>query len=197
MTSDLLTCAGETKSHALLASRCLAPPLLARFQNGLLYRFIRGQVTTPEELALPAIWRGVAQQLGQWHAVLPVREAAAPTSPDTKGTLGAQQLQMDQDPSAQVGAGFALIEPSQPEPNLWTVIQKWILALPVATEEQRARRVSLQSELLWIVQELEGGNVIGENGVCIRFLPLFSPSSSSCPLLVFFTNDGLARLCPL
>src|SRR6516165_9452861 len=61
----------ETKSHKLLAERGLAPPLLARFNNGLLYKYIRGRVCSPEDLTREAVWRGVARRLAEWHAIVP------------------------------------------------------------------------------------------------------------------------------
>ena len=48
---------------------------------------------------------------------------------------------------------------------MWTVMQKWILALPVQTEEQRARQKLLQTELERTVNELDDGSGIGESGV--------------------------------
>ena len=48
---------------------------------------------------------------------------------------------------------------------MWAVLQKWILALPVATPEQRSRRLSLQQELQWVVGQLDDGKGIGEDGV--------------------------------
>src|SRR2546423_15602006 len=62
----------EAKSHGLLAERGLATPLLARFENGLLYKFIQGGVCTPHDLTRKPVWRGVARRLGQWHGSLPI-----------------------------------------------------------------------------------------------------------------------------
>jgi ethanolamine kinase len=60
------------------------------------------------------------------------------------------------------------IQPKEAGPNLWTVLQKWILALPVDTEEQRERRRGLQKELERTAAELDDGSGIGEGGVCQR-----------------------------
>src|SRR5690242_3255837 len=62
----------ETRSHCLLARHGLAPPLYARFENGLLYKFVPGSVCSPADLRRPDVWRGVAQRLGEWHATLPI-----------------------------------------------------------------------------------------------------------------------------
>ena len=145
---------GETKSHALLASRGLAPPLLARFKNGLLYRFIRGKPCGHQDLVSPPIWRGVARRLAQWHAVLPSSGAAS-----TKDTT-VNEIEASQDDEITV------IKPRRDGPSMWAVLQKWVLALPATTPEQRARRLSLQAELQWVLDILDDGKGIGEDGVC-------------------------------
>src|ERR1700710_2045643 len=61
----------ETQNHELLMQHNLAPTLLARFHNGMLYRFIRGSVTSPADLRQQDIWRAVARRLAEWHAVVP------------------------------------------------------------------------------------------------------------------------------
>lgn len=58
-----------------------------------------------------------------------------------------------------------LIQPRHPGPSMWAVLQKWILALPVDTPEQRARQVRLQKELHFVVGRLDDGKGIGEDGV--------------------------------
>ncbi|EPS32287.1 hypothetical protein PDE_07247 [Penicillium oxalicum 114-2] len=139
----------ETTSHNLLASRGLAPPLLARFKNGLLYRFIRGKPCSHEDLVTPPIFRGVARKLAQWHAVLP-NTAAGSVSPT---------------PAEKLDAEITPIQPRRAGDSMWAVLQRWVLALPVATPEQRARRLSLQHELEWVVGQLDDGMGIGEDGV--------------------------------
>lgn len=145
---------GETRSHALLASRGLAPPLLARFKNGLLYRFIRGRPCGHQDLVSPPIWRGVARRLAQWHAVLP-SSGAAPVKDESATEIA--EPQADE---------ITVIQPRRAGPSMWAVLQKWVLALPAATPEQRERRLSLQAELQWVVDILDDGKGIGEDGVC-------------------------------
>lgn len=166
---------GEMKSHALLASYGLAPSLLARFQNGLLYRFIRGRPATHEDLVTASIWRGVARRLGQWHAVLPVRGAAAPAQSEVENVF---QNSVDVHPSKH-NIDFPLIKPKQSGPSMWAVLQKWILALPSATDEQRRRRLGLQKELEWAVSELDDGKGIGEDGVRRCHIPLLCHRDSA------------------
>ncbi|BCR86256.1 putative ethanolamine kinase [Aspergillus chevalieri] len=154
----------EMKSHALLASRGLAPALLARFQNGLLYRFLRGTPANHLELAQPPIWRGVARRLGQWHAVLPIQ--GKPAFPATKELpIVKNPVEIESEISEKPDTNGPLIQPRHPGPNLWTVLQKWILVLPTATEEQQARRQRLQAELERVVKEFDDGKGIGEDGL--------------------------------
>lgn len=147
------TLAGETLSHSLLSQRNLAPPLLARFQNGLLYRFIRGQVCTPEDLRREDVWRGVARRLGEWHARLPIvfESGESHFLPASKPTLSK--------------AAINGITPEQGTPNLWTVMQKWILALPATTNAERTRKNVLQKELRRTVAELGDTPGLGKDGV--------------------------------
>ncbi|TGZ83979.1 kinase-like protein [Ascodesmis nigricans] len=70
-TSILIDRDRECASHLLLSQHSLAPPLLARFINGLLYRFVPGRVTSVDELAEPETYTAVAKRLGEWHGVLP------------------------------------------------------------------------------------------------------------------------------
>lgn len=62
----------EARTHTLLTQQGLAAPLLARFQNGLLYSFAPGQVCTAQDLGRESVWRAVAARLGEWHARLPI-----------------------------------------------------------------------------------------------------------------------------
>ncbi|KAF2428599.1 putative ethanolamine kinase [Tothia fuscella] len=121
----------EATSHSVLANYKLAPPLLARFNNGLLYKYIAGKVCSPEDLRRPEIWRGVARRIAEYHATLPISAVSA-IRPDTANEIA----------------------PGKPSPNVWTVMQKWILALPTNTDEKKQRQTRLQSELEWLVKEL-------------------------------------------
>ncbi|GAB1196397.1 hypothetical protein APSETT444_005667 [Aspergillus pseudonomiae] len=182
---------GEMKSHALLARYGLAPSLLARFQNGLLYRFIRGRPATHEDLVTPSIWRGVARRLGQWHAVLPVRGAAAPVQSEVENAF---LNSVDVHPSKQ-DIDFPLIKPRQSGPNMWAVLQKWILALPSATDEQRKRRLGLQKELEWAVNALDDDTPVtsaGEPTATVQFIDYeyATPSPAAFDIANHFAEWG-------
>ncbi|KAJ5091788.1 hypothetical protein NUU61_006658 [Penicillium alfredii] len=180
----------ETKSHALLASLGLAPPLLARFNNGLLYRFLRGKPCGHFDLISPPIWRGIAQRLGQWHAVLPSQGINATTVKDLTVTETPDAAINQQDEE------FSVIQPRRAGPSMWAILQKWILALPVATPEQRSRRANLQEELQWIVSELDDGKGLGEDGLVFSHCDLLCanvivlPSEDGSAL----SEDGIAQV---
>lgn len=57
---------------------------------------------------------------------------------------------------------MANLTPGKPIPNVWTVMQKWILALPTSTTAQKHRRDLLQKELEWLVNLL--GDTPGVGG---------------------------------
>ena len=130
--------AGECSSHLLLSRHGLAPPLLARFANGLLYRFVVGRVCSVDDLAVPATWSAVARRLGEWHGVLP-------TYP------------------ADLACGSS---PVAPATDLWGVLHKWIQALPAASDAQKAQREELARELavLETAQSSGGYGLKGQDG---------------------------------
>ncbi|KAL2863692.1 putative ethanolamine kinase [Aspergillus lucknowensis] len=173
----------ETNSHALLASYGLAPPLLARFNNGLLYRFIRGRPATHEDLVTESVWRGVARRLGQWHAVLPISAAESlPTSRKETSLLDSVKVSADGQPVK--ADDLNVIQPRRPGANMWSVLQKWILALPASTEAQRQRRRSLQKELERVVHEFDHGKGLGEDGL------VFAHCDLLCANVIILPRDG-------
>ncbi|KAK3383863.1 kinase-like domain-containing protein [Lasiosphaeria ovina] len=163
----------EAQNHELLMRHGLAPELLARFENGMMYRFVRGTVTQPEDLRKPAIYKAVARRLAQWHATVPCipgRTGHSRKNSKTEGfsapsgTLGDAEFQ-------RVLDGVA---PGKPSPNVWTVMQKWIFALPTDTEEQRAAQAELQQELGTLVSELSQRPGLGVNGLVFAHCDLLS-----------------------
>jgi ethanolamine kinase len=159
----------EAENHGLLMSHGLAPELLARFNNGMLYRFMRGTVTTTEDLRNPAITTAVATRLAEWHARVPC--VASVPAPELNGKASEPMWRRHLIDTAA---------PTKPPPNVWTVMQKWIFALPTDTEQQRQRQDLLQAELDELISNLSQRPGIGENGVSRR-LPLFDIfSAASC-----------------
>ncbi|KAL9046154.1 MAG: hypothetical protein Q9214_000939 [Letrouitia sp. 1 TL-2023] len=163
----------ETASHLLLAKSNLAPPLLARFQNGLIYRYIRGQVCTAEDLTQEQIWRGVARRLAEWHALLPIGSAENESA--TAGVDGAATLLTPSStkclPSQET---INAITPGKVHPNVWTVMQKWILALPTADDAEKERQATLQKELEQTVEDLANVPNLGNDGLIFSHCDLLS-----------------------
>lgn len=147
----------------MLAQHQLAPQLLARFQNGLIYRFIRGHVTSSEDLTSEPVWRGVARRLGQWHATLPIISAGK-TAVVADAGMEVPLKSLGPTPTASLEEINA-ITPSKPTPNVWTVMQKWVFALPTTNETEVKHKEVLQKELERTVADLGDKPGLGGNGV--------------------------------
>lgn len=163
----------ETQNHELLSKYGLAPELLARFENGMMYRFIQGTVTQPEDLRKPAIYKAVARRLAQWHAVVPCipgRTGHSRKNSRVEGYAGPDASLGD----AEFQQTLDQVAPGKPSPNVWTVMQKWIFALPTDTDEQRARQAELQKELTVLVSELSQRPGLGVNGLVFAHCDLLS-----------------------
>ncbi|KAI1492651.1 kinase-like domain-containing protein [Biscogniauxia mediterranea] len=153
----------ETQNHELLMRYGLAPELLARFKNGMMYRFISGRVTHPADLRKPSIYLAVARRLAQWHATVPcIHETYA------------QKKGLDGITNGPYEAAIDHAAPGKPPPNVWTVMQKWILALPTKTEAERTRQAELQKELTRLIEELSQRPGLGENGLVFAHCDLLS-----------------------
>ncbi|KAF2762015.1 kinase-like protein [Pseudovirgaria hyperparasitica] len=146
----------ETKAHLLLAEHDLAPSLLARFENGLLYKYIAGQVCTPEDFRRKPIWRAIARRMGEWHARLPI-SAISSEHGTANGSIDSHEQS-----SVDSKNGCSPLQrrnpddftPNMPVPNCWSTMQKWIWALPTATDADKDRQARLQNELEWLWKEL-------------------------------------------
>ncbi len=157
----------EAAAHQMCARYGLAPALLARFRNGLLYRFIPGEVCTPKDLGTEQTWRAVARRLGQWHATLPISAissmSAATTGVDGHGHTLAKRI---------------------PSPNIWTVMHRWVKALPQGTSKEQTRKAFLEKELERSYEDLDNDDGPGEQGFvvghCVRF-PVLCPISNPTP----------------
>ncbi|KAL5120281.1 hypothetical protein ACEQ8H_001839 [Pleosporales sp. CAS-2024a] len=176
-TDVLIDRENETRAHSLLARHNLAPALYARFENGLLYKYIAGTVCAPADLRRPEVWRGVAQRLGEWHATLPISSISG-TCPEPS--------QLPPHNKRASLADMAQLTPGKPIPNVWTTMQKWILALPASTTAQSTRREQLMTELESLTKLLgDTPGVGGANPFVFAHCDLLSgnviiePSSSS------------------
>ncbi|KAI2466386.1 ethanolamine kinase [Annulohypoxylon bovei var. microspora] len=156
----------ETQNHELLMNHDLAPELIARFDNGMIYRYIRGTVTQPADLREPTIYLAVARRLAQWHAIVPCIYEARPPTNGVKDVNGNVNSSRD--------ATIDHAAPGKPSPNVWTVMQKWIFALPTDTEAQRTRQSNLQQELTKLIKELSQRPGLGEDGLVFAHCDLLS-----------------------
>lgn len=152
----------ETQNHELLMQHGLAPELLARFDNGMMYRFVRGSVTHPEDLRRSDIYLAVARRLAQWHATVPCLPGKTHVSEKMNGDC-AELLEGKNYATLQEAIDAAA--PTKQAPNVWTVMQKWILALPTKTDAQRERQATLQRELTKLVAEMSQRPGLGTDGV--------------------------------
>ncbi|KAI5458301.1 kinase-like domain-containing protein [Mariannaea sp. PMI_226] len=118
----------ELQLHKILSDNQLAPDLLVRFSNGHGYAFLDGTACSVEEIAEKRIWCGVARELANWHAVLPVVNVKLP------GDV----------------VDF--------EPSIWSTAKKWLDALPSNTEKQRAKKKLLHGEFQYLKKTLLGND---------------------------------------
>lgn len=161
----------EATSHSLLSQHKLAPALLARFQNGLIYKFIRGRVCTSEDLTVEPVWRGVAHRLGEWHATLPIVSAGRTAVVQDAVEVPLTTTIPKSLPSLE---NINAITPGKPTPNVWTIMQKWVFALPTSNEAEIKRKDVLQKELERTVSELGDTPGLGGNGLVFGHTDLLS-----------------------
>lgn len=168
-TDLIIDRARETQNHELLMQHGLAPELLARFHNGMMYRFIRGSVTQPEDLRKPETYLAVARRLAQWHATVPCLPGKTHVSERMDGHCAEMLEGLNGDAAKKqfcsLQEAIDGVCPGKQSPNVWTVMQKWILALPTETPAQKERQTLLQGELRSLVAELSQRPGLGKDGV--------------------------------
>ena len=110
----------------------------------------------------------MARRLGEWHAQLPIiasRENATPAMEERESgephTVSPSEQCLYNETTKAINA----ITPHMATPNLWTVLQKWIFALPTKTEAEEKRKNVLQKELERTVSELGDTSGLGKEGV--------------------------------
>ncbi|KAM0322837.1 hypothetical protein ACHAQA_009178 [Verticillium albo-atrum] len=176
-TAVLIDREREAQNHELLWKHGLAPELLARFNNGMLYRYIKGSVTSPDDLRKPDIYCAVARKLAQWHATVPCIQQAKSVTNGNSHQNGSSADHEDRQ------AVIDNVAPGKPPPNVWTVMQKWIFALPTTTPEQKARQSTLQVELDSLVKQLSQRPGLGVNGLVFAHCDLLSGNVIVLPRL--------------
>ncbi|KAK9236837.1 kinase-like domain-containing protein [Lipomyces kononenkoae] len=121
----------EFCTHVHLHSFGLAPPLHARFKNGLVYGFIAGRSVEYHELSNPMLTKGISQLLAQWHTVLDAKAIK---------TLMLEQSGLK---------SHDIVD------DIWQLCQKWISKLPTDSDAQAKTKAVLAKELVWVKNEIQ------------------------------------------
>lgn len=113
--------------------------------------------------------------MGQWHAILPVvTEDMIVVAEETGEDKHFSRSTSEPMPSLEV---INAITPDKPTPNIWTVMHKWIYALPTRTKAEKERQAVLDQELKRAVAELGDIPGLGKDGVSISWF--YVPFSTS------------------
>lgn len=118
----------EFVSHLVLNSLKLAPPIHARFSNGLIYGFLPGRSLDPKELSNPYLYPMIAQQLGNWHNQVDcdyIEDGVEKLRKFTANLKKQYQLMSDtQKPLKREKKAKKIIS------SIWDLIDDWILIVP-------------------------------------------------------------------
>lgn len=122
----------EFVSHLVLNSLHLAPPVHARFANGLIYGFLEGRSLDPKELANPYLYPLIAQQLGNWHGKVDIENIEDGIEKLRKYTAGIKNQPL---PALNSGTPVSLKQKREKGSkkailNIWDLIDDWILVVP-------------------------------------------------------------------
>ncbi|KAI3404773.2 hypothetical protein KGF56_002403 [Candida oxycetoniae] len=116
----------EFISHLILNSIGLAPPVYARFKNGLIYGFLHGRSLKPSELSNPRLYPLVAQQLGNWHKSLNYTLIEEGVEKIRALRLSSRRNSFSKKKSSKKKKRFIS--------NIWELIDDWIEIVPVNPE---------------------------------------------------------------
>ncbi|KAF5529336.1 ethanolamine kinase [Fusarium mexicanum] len=205
-TAVLIDREREAENHELLMRYGLATQLLARFKNGMMYRYILGKPARAQDLREPLILSAIARRLAHWHATVPClpdpnhsrddKHVNGETKPNglangNTGTNGDSQTKgntngiMNEDNKSRQEQ-IDNTAPGKAPPNMWTTMQKWIFALPTDTDAQRQRQALLQAELKEMVQKLSQRPGLGKNGL------VFAHCDLLCANVIIHGDDEAA-----
>jgi ethanolamine kinase len=127
----------------------------------------------------------VARRLAQWHAVMPVENVENTTIPQSPRMSAVDSFPQSRRKMSTSSLNVPNITPGMPSPNVWTVLQKWIIALPYDTKAQLDRRTVLQQQLDLLVEEIGNTGSVGKDGV--SDLPNSTPSIANGDIACVFT----------
>lgn len=122
----------EFVSHLVLNSLKLAPPIHARFSNGLIYGFLPGRSLEPAELSKKSIYPLIAQQLGNWHSRINCEYIEDGIEKLRKYTAGLKK-HLQPDNESKEKSLKREKKHSKLLNNIWDLIEDWIMIVP-ATE---------------------------------------------------------------
>jgi ethanolamine kinase len=161
-------------------------------------------VCTSQDLIREPVWRAVARRLGEWHARLPVAAVVEQPNGHANAANGVNGHKLNGISSNKSG-----LASRRPIPNIWSVLQKWVDALPCSEPKQAARKQLLQQELDRSFTELDNDRGPGDSGFVFGHCDLLSanvimlPHDASCAngngtagLQISFIDYEYATPCP-
>ncbi|KAM0339641.1 hypothetical protein ACHAPQ_001601 [Fusarium lateritium] len=202
-TAVLIDREREAENHELLMKYGLATQLLARFKNGMMYRYILGRPARAQDLSEPLILSAIARRLAHWHAIVPCLSDPKHAR-DDKHVNGDAKFNGEAHANGDVQTNsqhngvvngddeksrqqqIDSTAPGKPPPNVWTTMQKWIFALPTDTDAQRERQALLQEELKQMVRKLSQRPGLGKNGL------VFAHCDLLCANVIIHEEDDAA-----
>lgn len=120
--------------HLVLNSMDLAPPVHARFKNGLIYGFLGGRSLEPFELKLPSLYPLIAQQLGNWHSKVDIEEVHKGVNKLREYTRAHTRKLLDQSSRSLADESIKRDKKLSKKKyirNIWELIEDWIEIVPI------------------------------------------------------------------
>lgn len=137
----------EFISHLVLNSLKLAPPIHARFANGLIYGFLPGRSLDPKELSNPYLYPLIAQQLGNWHNKVDCEYIEDGVENLRKYTANLKKLFQLKSESPHRTTRRELKQKRHIS-SIWDLIEDWILIVPANEALVSIFRTNLQDDTI-------------------------------------------------
>lgn len=130
--------------HLVLNSIHLAPPVHARFKNGLIYGFLNGRSLENFELKHDNLYPLIAQQLGNWHKLVDINAINQGVNKLRDYTRASKRKSIDQ-PREK------LKKDKKPKKrsisNIWELIEDWIHIVPVIPQLVQSFQENMKDEV--------------------------------------------------
>lgn len=137
--------------HLVLNSLNLAPPIHARFHNGLVYGFLPGRSLQSEELQDPKLFPCIAQQLGIWHNKVSLEDIEVGVEKLRRFTKNLKKIEASSTQAVNGGGRARSRSPSRRRllllnlngtskpakksiSNVWELIEDWMNIVPIIPE---------------------------------------------------------------